>query len=77
MKFYEFKTPRKSNILLQGELQDLIEKNMPESSLPIRIHECRQEFKGKAESSFVSNIVGLKNRILRKFMIRSINKRNK
>ena len=36
---------------------------MPEASLFIRIHELI-EFKGKAESSFVNNIVGLQNRIL-------------
>ena len=41
-----------------------MELNLPQSALPIRIHECRP-FQGKGESSFVSNIVGLQTRISR------------
>lgn len=65
IKLYEYDLKRKSNILKPGELQNKLELNLPQSALPIRIHECRPQFKGKGESSFVSNIVGLQTRISR------------
>ena len=58
IKLFEYKLQRSSNILRQGELMNRLELLMPEIPLPVRLHECRSSYKGKAWS-FDTNLEGL------------------
>ncbi len=59
IKLYEYKTlVKQSNVLMKDGLLYALERLLPEVALPIRIHECRRNYKGK-EGSFETTLSGL------------------
>lgn len=59
IKLYEYKTSTgQSNVLMKDGLLYALERLLPEIALPIRIYECRRDYKGK-EGSFETPLSGL------------------
>jgi hypothetical protein len=64
VKLYEYALPgSRSNIVLSGGgLLSRLDLGMPELALPVRVFECRQNYKGHA-GSFATNVLGLATRL--------------
>ena len=58
IKLYEYKATGRSHILRKGGLLQRLEILLPEVALPIRLHECRDYFKGHT-GSFDNTLTGL------------------
>ena len=61
VKLYEYRWEGvKSNIVQSGEgLLRRIDIGLPELGLPVRVFECREEYKGRSEASYATNALGL------------------
>lgn len=64
VKLYEYALPgTRSNVVLAGGgLLSRLDLGMPELGLPVRLFECRQNYKGHS-GSFATNILGLATRL--------------
>ncbi|KMP10273.1 hypothetical protein UR09_06820, partial [Candidatus Nitromaritima sp. SCGC AAA799-A02] len=63
IKLYEFALDgSKTHILRKNGLLNRLETCLPELALPVRMHECRREYKGH-EGSFDTNLTGLNVRL--------------
>ena len=59
VKLYEYNLDNKSNIVMSGGgLLQRLDFSLPELALPIRLYECRPQYKGKP-GSFSTNVMGM------------------
>lgn len=62
IKLYEYQLKKKSNILRRDGLLNRLDLLLAEVALPIRLHECRQGYRGH-EGSFANNLTGFRVRL--------------
>lgn len=58
VKLYEYQTKFRGQAMLEGGLRGVLDLLLPEIGLPLRVHECREGYRGH-KGSFDNNVNGL------------------